>query len=404
MGLLKILFVLNLLFFPFGQIARFQLGNGLSILLNDVATLCLFFTWIFYLIFSKKKPFGKLFLPIVIFIGIAIISLFVNIKLLKLQEFFVAGLYILRFAAYSGLYFIVKEFDYKFKKIIIGLMIITGGIIVFSGYIQYFLYASLRNLYYLGWDEHMHRMFSSFLDPNFAGVFFVLYSLFLVGLIFKYRETKKNNKVKLSLIIFLLIPTVLGVFLTYSRSALIALFFSLFAFLIIRNTKKLMVVVILLFLIFFAISSQNFYIENVNLLRIVSSEARVKSALEAINIIKRNPILGVGFNAYRYAQIRYGTRTGQNVLISHADAGTDNSFLFVLATTGVFGFIAYLFLWFKVLKLSFVKIKQNTEWLRAIIFASAVGLFIDSLFINSLFYPSIMMWMWLLLGLKEEKT
>ena len=182
------------------------------------------------------------------------------------------------------------------------------------------------------------------------------------------------------------------------------LFFSLLTFLTIKNMKKWIFGVILLFLIFFVGSSRNFYIENLNLLRVVSSEARIKSAIEALNIIKKQPVLGVGFNAYKYAQIRSGTRSSINALTSHADAGTDNSFLFILATTGIVGFISYAYMWFKLLKSDSLKIKQNSNWLRPVIIASTVGLFIDALFINSLFYPFIMMWMFCIFGLSVKEN
>jgi O-antigen ligase len=160
----------------------------------------------------------------------------------------------------------------------------------------------------------------------------------------------------------------------------------------------------MLFLVFFVISSRNFNVENLNLLRVVSSEARIKSAAEAFSIIEKNPIFGIGFNAYRYAQIRYGLRSGQNVFASHADAGTDNSFLFVLATTGIVGFISYMYIWFKLLKSGSLKTKQNSYWLKPVIISSTIGLFIDALFINSLFYPFIMMWMFCIFGLSVREN
>lgn len=141
-----------------------------------------------------------------------------------------------------------------------------------------------------------------------------------------------------------------------------------------------------------SISSRYFNIENINLFRIASSEARIDSAKNALTIIKSNLLTGVGFNSYRYAQIRYGIRKEQSAgTISHADAGTDNSFLFVLATTGFVGLILYLFMWFKIFKIA-----------SALAIVSIFGVFIDSLFINSLFYPFVMLWLWIILALKKN--
>lgn len=404
MGLLKFILVAALILFPLGEVARLQLGNGFSLILNDIIVAILFFAWLINSFVNKKISHNELLKPIAIFAGIGLFSLLINSRLIIQQEFYVSFSYMFRWVTYSGLYFVIKQFDLNFKNKVINLMIITGVIMVLGGYVQYFLYPNLRNLYYLGWDEHMHRMFASFLDPNFSGAFFVLYFLFLMGWIFKFKGSRNYSNTRLAIYISILILTLIAIFLTYSRSALIMLFFALFTFLLIKKMKKWMLAVIFVFLIFFALSYKNFYIENINLLRTASTQARIKSVAEAINIIKRQPILGVGFNAYRYAQIKYGVRSGDNAFQSHADAGTDNSFLFILATTGIVGLVSYLYLWVILFRRVYAKgiLTQDLIWLKPVIIASSVGVFIDSFFINSLFYPFIMMWMWVLLGLIEN--
>lgn len=399
MGLLKLFFVLSLISLPLGQVARLQFENAISIILSDFFVSILFFVWLIVSIRRKKilKQFSK---PIPIFIFVASLSLFVNIRFLNQWEFFVSLLYLVRWICYLGLYLSLSLFDNNFKKKIIYLIVFIGAIIIFGGYIQYFFYSSLRNLYYLGWDEHMYRMFSVFLDPNFAGAFFVLYFLFILGLIFRCFEKKENNKIKLLAFVLLLTASLIAVFLTFSRSALITFFSVLFIFLYIKKSIKWIFLAIFLFLIFFALIYKNFNIVNINLFRIVSTEARLKSASDALKIIEKNPVLGVGFNAYRYAQIRYGLKHGIGALESHADAGTDNSFLFVLATTGIIGLVSYLYMWGFLFK---NKYSSEFKWLKPVFICSVFGLFINSLFINSLFYPLILMWIWIILGLKESK-
>ena len=71
-------------------------------------------------------------------------------------------------------------------------MLISGSLIVLLGFIQLMFYPALRNLYYLGWDEHLYRMFSTFLDPNFAGAFFVLFTLFVIDMSLRYKKEFKN--------------------------------------------------------------------------------------------------------------------------------------------------------------------------------------------------------------------
>jgi len=407
MGILKIIFVILLLTFILGEIARLDLGNSLFLKLTDFIAVILILAWLLKR-FKKKtnKIFdGKLSFSIVLFIVIALVSLIVNIRHLSNVEFIVSFSYLVRWTLYIGLYYVVKSFPFEFKKKIIYILAISGALFVLFGFIQYFFYSNLRNLYYLGWDDHMYRLFSTFLDPNFAGAFFVLYLIFLSGILLYFLKNKQNNLVILTVAVLLL--TLLATYLTFSRSALIMLFVSLFSFFILIKKVRWILVFILISLIFIALSSKNFYIENMNLLRIASTEARLDSAKNAIQIIKYNPILGVGFNAYRYAQIRYGFRYGQNALISHADAGTDNSFLFVLATTGFIGLLSFLYLLFCILRRAYAnyKLSKYSEiryFMSVIVIASFVGIIIDSFFINSLFYTFNMIWLWIVVGLLDS--
>lgn len=403
MEILKILFILVLLIFTGGEVLRFQVTNDIAVVANDIGVGILVVTWFAWHIFTRKKfklPF--LAKAIFLFIGGGILSLLVNSKNFSSQELGVSFLYLLRWGMYAGVYFVVSEFNESFKKKIIYIMILVGLLIVFLGYIQYFFYPNLRNLYYLGWDEHLYRMFSSFLDPNFAGAFFVLLFLFLIDRLFLL---KKRNKYTYALFTITILA-LFAVFLTYSRTALLMLFAGITTFLVLRK-KTRWVIGFFAAMVFFLFLSQNFLkSEGTNLLRIASSNARFDSLEKAIIIIKDNPVFGVGFNTYRYAQKRYGFLE-DNGFVSHAAAGTDNSFLFVLATTGVVGFIAYIFLWFRIIRVSIsdFKTKPNNKYrklLSIVLFSSVVSLFLGSFFINLLFYPFIMEWMWILVGLSPS--
>lgn len=401
MAILKFLSLFLILIFPLGELSRFELKNGINFTLNDTVVIVLFIVW-FILNLKKKKVVNYLLLkPITLFIIIALLSLIVNIKSLNQSELMISFLYLLRWVLYSSIYFIISGFDFSFKQKIIKLMIFIGAVFVIGGYIQYFFYSNLGNLYYLGWDNHMHRIFSSFFDPNFAGAFFVLY-LFLVSSIFIEKLKTKNQKIKF-LFFFLMILTLVAILLTYSRSALLMFLTGSVVFLILVKKKKLIFLITGILLLAFLVFSKNFYIENINLLRTASSKARIDSLSNAVKIIRDHPILGVGFNAYKYTQIKYGFREENNAKTSHADAGTDNSFLFILATTGVIGFTAYIYLWFRILKSKIEDYKNRKKYLLSIvIISSCLGLFVNALFINSLFFPFIMQWMWILVGLREN--
>ena len=374
----------------------------------DIAVGIISVLGILRLMISKKLDVlykDKIFKLVILFFLIGFISLLFNSRNLSLGEFLSSFLYGVRFVSYAFLLVIIKNIKHSLIDSTVYMLLTAGIVLLIFGFIQYLFYSDLRNLYYLGWDEHMHRMFSTFLDPNFSGGFFVLFLIFIsaIGLYFF-----QINRIKISLIfvIFWLI-TLAAVYLTFSRSALIMLFVGAFVFLFLVKKLKWILVFIVSFLIFAAISSKSFYIENVNLLRTASTGARLESARIAVEIIKENPVLGVGFNSYKYAQIRYGFRDKESALKSHADAGTDNSFLFILATTGIAGFASYLYLLFTILKQAFKSYKTYREknieyYLAIIVITSFVGIIVNSMFINSLFYPPIMLWMWILVGLLDN--
>lgn len=399
MGLLKIVFIFAILLFPLGEVVRVNLADNVVIKPLDIGIGVLFLSWLMFKLWHKQKiKQTNILLPTVMFVSSGLFSLIKNDLHLSLNEFFISFAYLLRWIAYAGVFFVVSDFNKKFKRKISKLLIIIGSFIVGLGYVQFFFYPNLRNLYYLGWDEHMHRMFSVFLDPNFAGSFFVLFFLFLINIIFR------NKNIAVGLLAFL---TLGAVFLTFSRSALIMLIVSSSLFFILINKKKWIVILLGITLLVLGISSKYSNIENINLFRVVSSEARFESAREAVKVIQDYPVFGVGFNAYKYAKINFGLSVNSPGAISHADAGTDNSFLFVLATTGIAGIIFYLNLLWSILKKSYLSYKINEEndiqkYLAIAAIASLLGIIINSLFINSLFYSFIMIWLWILLGLTNK--
>ena len=401
MGLLKTLFSLFIISFPIAELGRFQFSNGVSFSLNDVLLFLVIVSWFWFNV-KKRKYLNSGFLKksIFLFSLIAVVALIINLGTLSLGNFTVSFLYLVRFVSYASIYFIVKEFDPKFKKTISYLMLLSGSIFVLIGYAQYFFYPSLRNLFYLGWDEHLYRMFSSFLDPNFAGAFFVLFLLFLSYFVNKFYENR--NFIKFSFALIVSIFTFVAVYLTYSRSALIMLAAGLITYLLLINKKKFMLLVIITMILVVFLSPKSFRTEGTNLFRTVSSEARLASTEQGLNIFIKNPVLGVGFDAYRYALNRYEGLNTAYWQVTHSGGGTDNSFIFVLATTGILGFIVYIYLLYKMVKLGFVNIKKN-KYFSVIFISSILAISIDSLFVNSLFYVFIMEWLWILAGLIENK-
>lgn len=397
MKILQILILCILMLFPFGELLRFDIGNNIVLKPLDLSVGVTALVSLIIVATKKKKQIGHkaLVIAVLIFTVFAGMSLLVNTYWLEQYEFIASLLYLVRWGSYASIFFVVSSFDRDFKNKITKFLFLDGLIVLIFGYVQYFLFPNLKVLYSYGWDDHMYRMFSTFLDPNFMGAFLALYAFFLGGLL--YQRQEKHQRTLLIILLF----TLVGIFLTFSRSALLMLLSGAIVYLSLIQRKKLLIILIAMIVSFFLIASQKFYIENMNLFREASSNARLDNYRAAVKIISDKPFLGVGFNSYRYAKDLYGINKEWVSNPSHADAGVDNSFLFVLATTGIIGLSAYLFVWFRILQGARKAFFQKKDIIGAVLVASICGVFVDAMFINSLFYSSIMLWLWMLIGLVE---
>lgn len=399
----KILLSLLVLSFLGGEILRFTIYSHISFRMLDLVVVSIAIVLVVDLISSPQKRQVFLFPGvkwIVGFISIGIFSLLINMFHFSIVQLGEGALYLIRWILYTAVFFYFSDSQKEEKNFLLSCMSVIGGLLVLIGFIQYFYYNNLRNLYYLGWDDHMYRIFSSFLDPNFTGILFTLFSIFIMGRI--WTERTKNTSLTWIYVFFLGISLVATV-LTFSRSALIALAIGSVVFLTLIGKKRYFLYLVGVMVGMLLLTVPFFYIENVNLFRAASTHARLESAENALTIIKDNFLTGVGFNTYRYAQVKYGFRHGIGADVSHADSGTDNSYLFVLATTGIFGLLLYGGYLRSLLLYGWEYLKVKKSYYPAVYIASLCAVMVDSLFINSLFYPFILVWMWLLLSTVNYK-
>lgn len=378
-----------LVLFPFGQLTRLPLRiEEVNIYLIDIILGLLLTFWAIWL-FLKKVKFQKppLAKPIFLFLFLAFVSLVFNTPRLASREIVIAGLYWLRLTAYFGLYFLIfnfkKHFNYLNRQFLLNCLLIVGVAMSIFGLIQYLFLPDMTLLQIFEWDPHYYRVVGTFLDPGFSGIIYVLTLILLVVLNWK----KKNG---IFYLLWLVVYSALA--LTYSRSSYLAYLIAMGAIAFFKKTPKFFLAVfsiLLLTLIFLPRWSGG---EGIRLERTSTIQARIKNWKQALIISRDHPILGVGFNAYRYAQRDYGF-LDEKWQFSHAGAGADSSFLFVLATTGILGFLAYSYFWWRVI---FTSGKND---LGLIVLASVAVLLVHSCFLNSLFYPWILTWLMIILAL-----
>jgi O-antigen ligase len=387
--IINVLIFVFLAIFPFGQLTRLPvfMNPSIHLYLTDIVVFLIIFLWLLTFLGKKKYKIPALGKNVFLFAGLTFLSLIINSKNFSLSENLVAFLYFLRWIFYAGLYFVVVDLKSKFKwlkwpEFKCYLMIVGSAIAVF-GLIQYFWLPDLKALEILQYDPHFYRVVGTFLDPGYTGLILVL-TLFLI--IFACFEQKKKFLIPLGLIVYLALA------LTYSRASWLV--FLIGAFLIFLRKKLWWFLLATIFLSMFT-----FYLlprpagEGGRIERTYTIFSRLENYRQSLVIAKEHPFSGVGFNTYRYVQRDYGFLDQEEWQSSQSGGGADSSLLLVLATTGIFGFLSYLWLWGKALK-------QSKKSL--LILISSLAILIHSFFLNSLFYPQIMAWSWFLFASLED--
>lgn len=370
-----------------GEFGKFPFGlNTSAVSLTD---LLLFINLVFLAIWKiiKKRDLSlpKGFILIVLFWIVGILSLVISGD-------FSGILYLFRFILYSSVFligfFIIKDEPVKLESIF-NLVVLAGVIISVLGFLQLILIPDFEFLTAYGFDPHKNRLASTFLDPNFAGAFLNI-SLLLAF----YLWLKQRSKKLVSAMILIL----LAVVLTFSRSAYLMFLAEIIIFGLFRLKKLLIITIIFFGLLYLFYVPFNQRVNGAFVLDKSASE-RLDSWNMGLGIVKSNPFLGIGFNNLR----NYKSENNLNKVFSdnnsHSGAGLDSSFLVILATTGIVGFIVYLSWWVNMFG-EFSKLIKNPfkNELFLLIASIAVGLLVNSQFINSLLFPPIMLVIYIIFG------
>ena len=385
-GLAEFFIFFYLAIFPLGQLIRFKINlMGSSYPLHPVDIVALIVFSLFILGRVKQPKVVRYFLS---FLATATFSTLIASFFISRPELIRGVLYLLRLMSYVSIIPIIWSlFANKNKKELLfkSLIAVCFAVVIF-GWIQYLWLPDLRDLKYIGWDDHYYRLFGTFLDPAFTGLIIVFGSLITLSF---YLKTK-NYKYLYLIILFLF-----TLLLTYSRDSYLAFFIGLIV-LLFHSRKKLVkyfLVISFLFVISIPFLPRNIS-EAAKLERTYSIFAKFDDWRDTMTIISYEPLFGVGFNNICVARLKY---LGEGDEASHACSGSDSSLLLVLATTGVVGFSIFINLLIKV-----AKNVENNNYGNAFKACSA-ALFIHSLFVNSLFYPWVMGFMGILLAISLKE-
>jgi len=371
LGITYWLIVALLLTLGFGQLLRFEFFS-VPFYLHDVIVICILLlqgltcdwrtvlkrnSW---LQAKKGSPAGERTVLVgtnwLFFLALAISSLRA-LTLYPLSSLLIPSLYMFRVLAYLIIYFQIKKSEIKIPKIY---FLIAGFTALLIGLTQYILLPDMRIFQYLGWDDHLSRLTLPHFDPTFTGVILSLFLLSIPAL-----------PSPLALLTFI------AILLTYSRSVWLSLILTFVCF--IKNKLILLFAVSCMLLAIFVLPQK--FGEGTNLFRTYSISSRANSDLAYVQRYAGDVLFGRGMNTLILD-------TPSSKYVNHA-TGPNNSYLYLLVTTGILGLVGW--------GMFIFSLYQKSVYKPMMIF-----FLIASLFNNVMFYPFTLLWVLLLHTQKEN--
>src|SRR3972149_883584 len=375
---------------------RIPIGGGVLVF-SDLILFAVIFAWIFKKL-VRHEPFfipNPINLPLIIMDIIMALSLVWALVILPRGEVFSGSLYFFRFLAYQMIFFLAQTSikNIKQTKQIFFLVLGSGIILSILGFVQLIIFPDFSSMTPEGWDPHIGRLLSTWFDPNLLGGLFAFLALLIISqMLFE--------KIKFWHIAFLSV-FITALLLTFSRSSLVAFVFGFFVIIILTIKRSWWMLGLGIGILIIAFLASPRIQERVGgILTIdVTAQKRVESWSNIITLSRGNPLFGTGFNTLRYVQFEEGLITNSE---EHSAGGSDSSFLTILATTGIFGLLAFIWLMFLALFVSWkLFINKENKFNSALglgIIGGLASLFVHSQFVNSLLYPHMLVVVWMLLG------
>ncbi len=414
---LAILFGLLLIAPATGELWRIPMF-GFDLLPSDFIIPLVIVIWVAYKIHEDRQiRLGKVGKAILVFLTVLFVTYFLNFFRFDTHEMVVAGAYLGRFVVYVLLAFIAFDLIHRdenyWLKVIVGGMTASMVIIGLLGFLQLKFFPSFLELgmYLEGWDPHIGRLLSTWFDPNFVGGYlaFILGITIATALYFRHHRNKRWTIIMSAISLFGLIAA----YLTYSRSSYLALL-AMLGILALLKSRKLIAVTVLAFVIAFSLSSrvQERFTDALGSARVLfgidvqqpvdpTAQLRLWSWQFGREIVADHPWIGIGYSRYKY---EINSR-GHGLLSDHAAGGSDSSLLTIWATTGIFGILTYLSVGYVAAVSGLKRILKKTglrSYLSAGLLAGFGGMMIHSIFVNSLLFPLMMVYLYVGIAMLDE--
>lgn len=333
-----------------GQIIRIPLpGQGGGVLVSDIAVLLVLIAAAAQFCLQRKLhqisnnyqlPITNYSLLVTLFLVWSLFTLVVHMPTLGFEASIISLAYWLRLAAHLLLLpaLLVLFRDTRVRQFTHRAFTIAIAVLAVIGFIQLAVVPNLEG--FMGWDPHMGRLVSTWLDPNFMGLFFVLAAIY-AGLHKKYKlfalvlaaialTQSRSSLAAMGIVALVFSPAVLLHFLARSkqstRSAMQAI-----------AVGGMIIVSIIIGALVLGSRLPATFIDDPTVYIRTTALEQTWHALAA-----DTALLGKGYNAYQFAAQREGLISSFDI---HSRAGSDSSLLTLWVTTGIFGIVLFLLPW-----------------------------------------------------------
>lgn len=411
-----------------GLLFRIPFGGG-GILLSDLLLPLFAGLWILKKFFwDRTWPSSYLWFPGIAFTIWALFTWVIGAYNLDMTAKILSLAYLVRF--FSILILAISVVDLfankRFKNLDLGkqyssffnrlFMIIAA--IVALGFLQFYIIPDISMFSTAGgFDPHMGRLLGTWMDPNFVAGLLAFFIPLMIG--YFYGMEQRRGKIYLGILI---LCCLYAGFLTFSRSGYLAMGLGLGIFFLFRDPKIILLGVLVASL---GVASNERAQQRVGALTgtlkavilsdtdevDVTAKLRVESWQNTMRLWEKYPVMGVGYNTYRYRGAEEG------VVDEHyfSAGGSDSTLLTVLVTTGVIGFVLflgfYVRIWWWNWRQYWLKKEAEVKRRKTLLIAPEVylgfvagwsGIFLHCVFVNSLLFPLIFMPMLVVAGVLEQ--
>ena len=365
----------------------------ISIAASNFSIICVGFTlWIYKSIKTKRILFlyDELILPVILFILAGVVScLFSYDPVSTLKHMKSAWLFLIYFA-------IINLMHKKDVKTTLYILLITTAFVAIVSIVEHFTYIRIFGYTIV---KHFPRSQGFFnISLTYAGQLMQIL-LLLISFFFIYRKKRLavGSIIILSIIAFLF---------TLSRGPWLGFLFGLLVFFIFYNKRLIPAyVAFLLLLVFFSYLFLPSVFERGRTLLAGTADSSIKQHLylwkTALLMFSHHPLFGVGAGNFKH----YALPLTKDLSFLQCHSSAHNIFLHTLATRGIIGFFAFVFLWYSILKSLLKRMhspKDNLDYaLNVGVFSAFCALLFAGLFETNFNDSEVIMMSWLLLGISR---